>query len=127
MGFFSRFFKFDPEIDYQIALREDTKGNYAKAYWLFEKAAKNGMAKAKFQCGYMCVKGRGTKKNPEKGFNYVYEAATEQQHKAQYFLAQMYKHGIGVEKDQTEADNWLKKATATGDITRYSFLDLWEE
>ena len=48
MNFLKKIFKLDPEVDYQYALREDMNGNYKKAYWLFEKAAQNGLVKAQF-------------------------------------------------------------------------------
>ena len=118
----------DPEVDYQYALQEDIKGNYKKVYWLFEKASQNGLAKAQFECGYMCLRGRGTEKNVDKAFDYIYKSAIQDYYKAQYLLSQMYRFGIGTQKDEGEADIWIQKAKQQGkDITKLSFLDLWED
>jgi len=127
MNFFKKLFKPDPEVDYQYALREDIKGNYKKAYWLFEKAAQNGLVKAQFECGYMCLRGRGTTKNISRAFDYIQKAASEDYYKAQYLLSQMYLLGIGTNKDAHEANNWMQKAKQHGrDIMKLSYLDLWE-
>lgn len=116
-----------PEVDYQYALREDINGNYKKAYWLFEKAAQNGLVKAQFECGYMCLKGRGMEKNISKAFDFINKAAHQDYYKAQYLLSQMYLFGIGTKKDKDEANNWMQKAKQYDkDLTKLSFLDLWE-
>ena len=117
----------DPETDYQYALKEDMNGHYRKAYWLFEKAAKNGHVKAQFECGYMHLKGRGTEKNFNNAFELIYKAAYQDYYKAQYLLSQMYLFGIGTKKDKTEANNWMQKAKQyDNNVSKLSFLDLWE-
>ena len=102
MSFFKKFFKPNPEVDYQYALKEDMDGNHKKAYWLFEKAAQNGFVKAQFECGYMCLRGRGTEKNTRKAFEYISNAANQDYFKAQYLLSQMYLFGVGTKKDKEE-------------------------
>lgn len=127
MNFLKKLFKFDPEVDYQYALREDMNGNFSKAYWLFEKAANNGLTKAKFECGYMCLRGRGTTKNIAKAFGYIHEAANANYYKAQFLLSQMYLYGVGIEKDNDIASEWMLKAKQHGnDLAKLSFLELWE-
>ena len=117
----------DPEVDYQYALKEDMNGNHKKAYWLFEKAAQNGLVKAQFECGYMNLRGRGTEKNISKSFDYIYKAANQDYFKAQYLLSQMYLFGVGTTKDKAEADKWLQKVKQQNkDINKLGFLDLWE-
>lgn len=128
MNFFKKLFKIDPEMDYQFALREDMNGNYKKAFWLFEKAAQGGLTKAQFQCGYMCLKGRGTEKNIDKAFEFINKAAEQDYYKAQYLLSQMYLFGIGTKKNKDEADNLMQKAKRHDeDVSKLSFLDLWED
>lgn len=118
----------DSETDYQYALLENINGNYKKAYWLFEKAAQNGLVKAQFECGHMCLRGRGTEKNLSKAFEYIHQAANQDYYKAQYLLSQMYLFGVGTKKDESEASDWQQRAKQHGkDIDRLSFLDLWED
>ena len=128
MNFFKKIFKTDPEVDYQYALREEIKGNYKKAYWLFEKAAQNEHARAQFECGYMCLRGRGTEKNISKAYDFINKAAHQDFYKAQYLLSQMYLFGIGIEKDKDEANDWMQKAKQHDkDLAKLSFLDLHED
>jgi len=128
MNLLKKIFKIDPEVDYQHALKEDISGNYKKAYWLFEKAAQNGLVKAQFECGYMCLRGRGTERNFDKAFNYIYKSATQDYYKAQYLLSQMYLFGVGIQKSKGEADIWFEKAKQQGkDLTKLSFLDVGED
>jgi TPR repeat protein len=128
MNFLKKIFKIDPEVDYQHALREDMRGNYEKAFWLFEKAAQHGLTKAQFQCGFMCLKARGTEKNISKAFELINKAASQDYYKAQYLLSQMYLFGIGTKKNKDEADNLMQKAKQRHeDMSKLSFLNLWEE
>ncbi|MFP5040060.1 tetratricopeptide repeat protein [Parasediminibacterium sp. JCM 36343] len=99
-----------PEACFQLAFEAETKNsNYGKAAKLYEKAAKKGLAKAQFYCGYMYIKGRGVKRDYEKAFSLVREAALQNHPQAQYLLAQMYYSGEGIEKNTALGDEWIAK------------------
>jgi TPR repeat protein len=126
MNFFKSLFKLDPEVDFQMALKEETfNGNYKKAAWLYQKAANQGHSKAQFYCGYMYLKGRGVNKDDKKAFEFLCQAADNNYYKAQYLLAQMYLNGEGVSKNTEEGNKLLNKFKEHGkDASELSFLDL---
>jgi len=100
----------DAEKYYQQAFEEETEHNdYEKALYLYEKAAKHGLAKAQYYCGYMYLKGRGTRRNKEKALALIELSADQNHPHAQFLLAQMYLSGEGVEKNEDLGNEWMEK------------------
>ena len=91
MGLFSAiksYFTPDPEIDFQLALREETmSGNYAKAAWLYQKAVDRGHIKAKYFLAVMYLMGRGVTKDRDRGMALLRESAAAGYDKAKKLLA----------------------------------------
>lgn len=93
MGFFSDLFKADPEIDFQLALREETmNGNYEKAAWLYQKAVDNNHFKAKYFLAVMYLKGRGVKIDHDRALRLLKESADAGYDKAIQLLTEV-NHG----------------------------------
>jgi TPR repeat protein len=126
MGFFSNLFKADPEVDFQMALRAETiEGNWKKAAWLYDKAAKQNHPKAQFYLGYMYLKGgRGINKDTVRAIELITNSASQGYYTAQYLLAQMYLKGVGVQKNVDKGNFWMAKFNAQGqDASKLSFID----
>ena len=88
MGFFSDLFKADPEVDFQMAIKEETfKRNYDKAAWLYQKAVDNGHVKAKYFLSQMYFEGRGVNKDYNNGLRLLIESADSGYDKAKLLLA----------------------------------------
>lgn len=115
MGFFNKWMpnEADAEKYYQQAFEEETeRNNYEKALYLYEKAAKHGLAKAQYYCGYMYLKGRGTRRDKDKALTLIKQAANQNHPHAQYLLAQMYLSGEGVDKCEKSGGEWMEKYRA---------------
>ncbi len=103
----------DAESIFQEAFEEETKyNNFEKALKLYEKAARQGFAKAQYYCGFMYLKGRGTRRNYEKALELVEKSALQNYPHGQYLLAQMYLSGEGVEKNEQLGNEWMEKFNA---------------
>ena len=126
MGFFKNLLKADPEVDFQMGLKaEMVEGNWEKAAWLYDKAAKQNHPKAQCFLGYMCLKGRGVNKDVQKALELITKSASQGFYQAQYLLAQMYLKGVGVQQNIDEGNSWMKKFNAQGqDASKLTFLDL---
>lgn len=126
MGFFGDLFKADPEVDFQMALRAETiEGNWKKAAWLYDKAAKQNHPKAQYFLGYMYLKGgRGINKDTERAVELITRSASQGFYKAQYLLAQMYLKGVGVQQNVVEGNRWMAKFnTQSQDASKLEQLD----
>jgi TPR repeat protein len=65
-----RFLTPDPEIDFQLGLREETfSGNYAKAAWLYQKAIDRGHEKAKYFLAQMYPHWQRRQRRSQQGYN----------------------------------------------------------
>lgn len=103
----------DAESIFQQAFEEETKyNNFSKALKLYEKAANLGFAKAQYYCGFMYLKGRGTKKNYEKALILIEKSAEQNYPHGQFLLAQMYLSGEGVSKNDQIGNEWMEKFNA---------------
>jgi len=126
MGFLKDFFKADPEVDFQMALRAETiEGNWQKAAWLYEKAAQRNHPKAEYFLALLYLKGRrGIDKDTKKGLALMIKSASQGFYKAQYLLSQMYLKGAGVRQNVAEGNRWMSKATGQGyELSQLSSLD----
>ena len=78
----------DPEIDFQLALHEETLGqNYAKAAWLYQKAIDRGQYKAKYFLAQMYLMGRGVSEDRHKAITLLRESADAGYEKAKELLS----------------------------------------
>jgi TPR repeat protein len=125
MGFFRDLFKWDPEVDFQMALRAETfERNFKKAAWLYGKAAEQNHPQAQFFLALMYLKGRGVSKDPQKALELATKSASQGFYKAQYLLAQMYLKGVGAQQNVAESNRWMAKFNLQGqDASELSFLD----
>ncbi len=84
------YFAPDPEIDFQLALREETfLMNYEKAAWLYQKAADRGHYKAKYFLAQMYLNGRGVQKDSSKAIGLLTESAEAGYDKATKLLSEI--------------------------------------
>ncbi|HEX8946823.1 MAG TPA: hypothetical protein VF829_01235 [Candidatus Paceibacterota bacterium] len=83
-------FTLDPEVDFQLALREETIArNYKKAAWLYQKAVDGGHYKAKFFLAEMYLDGRGVDKDTDKAMKLLDESASAGYDKAKRLLREL--------------------------------------
>lgn len=91
MGIFSGLKGFltpDPEVDFQLGLREERlSGNYAKAAWLYQKAIDRGHDKAKYFLAVLHLMGRGVAEDRSKAIALLTESAAAGYDKARQLLA----------------------------------------
>ena len=111
MSFFNTLFPVgNAEETFQQAFEEETKyNNFEKALRLYERAANQGLAKAQYYCGFMYLKGRGTRRNYEKALSLIEKSAEQNYPHGQYLLAQMYLSGEGVPKNEQRANELLER------------------
>ncbi len=88
--------------------------NYAKAYRLFSKAAKNGEAGAAYGMGILYSEGWGVKKSDTKAFDWFKVAALQGYPAAQYSIGNAYFKGLGIESNIPEAEMWWDMAAHSG-------------
>lgn len=90
MGIFAKVKKLvtpDPEIDFQLALAEETAFNFEKAAWLYQKAADRGHYKAKFFLAELILNGRIVPQDFEKAKALLAESSDAGYEKATELLA----------------------------------------
>jgi hypothetical protein len=91
MGIFSAikdFFTPDPEIDFQLGLREEIfSQNYAKAAWLYQKAIDRGHHKAKYFLAVLYLMGRGVAEDRNKAIALLRQSADAGYDKAKTLLS----------------------------------------
>lgn len=85
-----------------------------KAFYYFQKAAKEDDAFAQNEVAFMYAAGKGTSRNNEKAFEYYKKAANHDLASAQFNLGLLYAHGLGTKVNKTLALKWFKKSAAHG-------------
>lgn len=91
-------------------MRYENAGNYAKAFQLYEEAAKENEPFAIYNLGRCYYYGNGAKQNYDTAVQYFLRSAELGFAPAQYSIADCYADGIGVEKDIVKAVEWCEKA-----------------
>lgn len=99
----------------QDAAQAYSKGDYAKAYVIYSKAAKEGDPDAQFTLGLMYFEGTGTEKDFAEAARWYRRAAAQGQIMAQNNLAAMLMEGKGVTRDPAEAAFWFSLVANAGD------------
>lgn len=87
---------------------------YAKAFEIFLRLAKEGNAEAQHNLAMLYRTGKGVKKDLSASFKWFQQAAEQGISDAQYYLAYMYDNGEGVEKNPQKAFEWYHKAAERG-------------
>lgn len=100
------------EVDSGIALVE--KGEYEKAFRLFQRLAKEGDAEAQHNLAMLYRAGKGTEKNLELSALWFRKAADQGIADAQYYLGHMYASGEGLEQNTQYAFIWYRMAAENG-------------
>ncbi len=80
----------------------------------FEKAAKQGHAKAQVNLGISYLRGRGGRYGPEKGLEWIRKASDQGHPKAHLELALMYRDGRVVRRDRVRALMYIVLAAQRG-------------
>ncbi len=88
--------------------------NYAKAFAVFSRLAKNGDAEAQYNLAMLYRTGKGVEKDLSASFKWFQQAAEQGIPDAQYYLAYMYDNGETVEKNLPKAFEWYHKAAEQG-------------
>lgn len=99
-------------LDAGIAAVDDK--DYAKAFEVFSRLAKQGNAEAQHNLAMLYRAGKGVKKDLGASFKWFQQAAEQGIPDAQYYLAYMYDNGEAVEKNPREAFAWYLKAAEHG-------------
>ena len=86
----------------------------SKAVEWFEKAAKQGFARAQFSLGWMYLHGRGVNEDAERATALFRQSAEQGLPEAQYFLGARYKRGEGAPQDYAQAVHWYLLAAESG-------------
>jgi len=98
------------------------KGDYEKAFYYFEKAAKEGNPVAQNDLGVMYEMGRGVKRDFKKAVYWYQQAAKQGLAAAQFNLGRMYHNGKGIHKDYKKAAFWYEKAAKQGNARAQASL-----
>ena len=108
-----------PWAEYDVAemyaAGKQTKQDYVKARYWFNKAAEAGFANAQRRFGQMCESGAGADVDLKQARDWYEKAAIQGDAVAQRFLGVMYITGRGCERDPAAAIRWYKESAAHGD------------
>ena len=85
-------------------------GNHAEAFAHFKRAAEAGNLEAAGYLGTAYLRGLGTPRQPERGFELVHSAALRRDPRAMYELAVAYQNGDGHSARRDLARQWYQKA-----------------
>ena len=92
--------------------------DYEQALSSMEKMASKGYILAQSYMVPKYFEGREVQKNDKKGINLLKKMAKQGSIQSIHNLVQLYVHGrYGVKPNETEARNWLTRATELGDVT----------
>ena len=96
-----------------LQMGEAVRTDYHEAFEWYLKAAKQGLAQAKFFCGIMMSQ-EGELKNESLATFYFIEAAEDGLAAAQLYAGFAYHEGKFIKRDLEKAAFWLKKAAEQG-------------
>lgn len=88
------------------------RGDYEKAYPVFEKYAEQGLVLAQDLCGDCYYYGKGTTQDIEKALRWSGKAAEQGNLDSQLRCVKIYSYGS--RKDLKKAEQWLHKALTSG-------------
>ena len=99
---------------YNVASEYYDKGDFAKAFAAFQKAADEGDSRADFELGVMYLYGRGIPLDDDKAFNSFAKSAKKGNLGGVFMLGRMYIEGIGTEQDKNKAISIYTEAADEG-------------
>ena len=118
----------DNDISCDKAREYDDKGEYDKAFAIYNLLAQNGNMRAQNNLGIYYKNGLGVEKNEKKAFEYYKKAADNGNSKAQYNVGICYEGSIGVEKNEKKAFEYYKISADNNDESaQYAFGLCYEE
>ena len=85
-----------------------------KAFYYFNRAAREDDPFAQNELAYLYAAGKGTARDNTKAFYWYQKAAAHGLASAAYNLSLMYLHGLGTAPNKTLSMMWLRKAAASG-------------
>lgn len=103
----------DPEA-HQKGLTAAEAGDFAKAFELWEPAAKRGDMDCQYCMGALFYRGDGRPRDPETAATWFTKAAQQGQVQAQYMMGTLYESGEGIPLDSAKAYEWFLKAAEQG-------------
>ncbi|GES98825.1 kinase-like domain-containing protein [Rhizophagus clarus] len=108
----------------QIGINNYNGQNYKKAFYYFQKAAKNGNKLAQYNLGNCYKNGKGVEQNKRKAFK-LYQKSAEQGYKdSQFELGYCYSEGIGTDINKTKAFELYKIAAKKEHIIAQCILGI---
>ena len=90
----------------------ENKGDNAKAFELYSKAANMGDKDGQFYLGYAYYDGQGVSQDFAKAVEWYRKAAAQGNSASMLCLGEMYRDGVGVKQDYAKAIEWFQKAIA---------------
>jgi len=99
---------------FEDALDAFNAADYAQAYAIWWRLAKEGDAKAQASLGFMYYSGKGVRRDDEQSLYWFRRAAEAGQPTAQFFLGMQYFQGRGVTRDLAQAYSWCDIALSNG-------------
>jgi uncharacterized protein len=99
---------------FENALDAFNAADYAQAYAIWWRLAKEGDAKAQASLGFMYYSGKGVRRDDEQSLYWFRRAADAGQPTAQFFLGMQYFYGRGVPRDLAQAYAWCDIALSNG-------------
>jgi TPR repeat protein len=99
---------------FEDALNAFNAADYAQAYAIWWRLAKEGDAKAQASLGFMYYSGKGVRRDDEQSLYWFRQAADAGQPTAQFFLGMQYFQGRGVPRNLAEAYSWCDIALSNG-------------
>jgi uncharacterized protein len=99
---------------FEDALDAFNAADYAQAYAIWWRLAKDGDAKAQASLGFMYYSGKGVRRDDEQSLYWFRRAADAGQPTAQFFLGMQYFYGRGVPRDLAQAYSWCDIALSNG-------------
>jgi len=106
----------EAEKIFSEALDDFENKNYARAVYLFTKAAEMGLAKAQYNLGLCYYDAHGVEQDYAQAAAWYEKAAVQGHVRAQFNIGICYVHGRGVEQDAAKGVEWFRKAAEQGDV-----------
>jgi uncharacterized protein len=99
---------------FEDGLNAFNAADYAQAYAIWWRLAKEGDAKAQASLGFMYYSAKGVRRDDEQSLYWFRRAADAGQPTAQFFLGMQYFYGRGVPRDLAQAYSWCDIALSNG-------------
>jgi TPR repeat protein len=110
--------------DFQKGFTAYESGDYATALRELEPLAKQGLAAAQYNLGFMYAKGQGVPQDYKTAVKWWRLSAEQGLAAAQSNLGLMYDHGTGVLQDYVRAHMWFNIAAISGNKVASKNRDL---